>query len=137
MGSGSICDTECSVYFHKHTVTMYDLNGRPLLEVWKDNTGAKLWRFSLRPQNFTPFATKEDIKAFTFVPYTAGNSSYLQAFSAYDLLILEALLRYFRSDAGSQTNQCGWMTSSLENFPLRLAWHIKTQPSTSHRLMRH
>ena len=58
MGSGSICDTECSVYFHKHTVTMYDLKGRLLLQVWKDNTGAKLWRFSLCPQNSTPFATE-------------------------------------------------------------------------------
>ena len=54
MGLGNICDTECSMYFHKCKVTIYDPHGLPLLQGWQENKGAKLWQFSLRPQMCTP-----------------------------------------------------------------------------------
>ena len=71
-----------------------------MLQGWRDNKGAKLWRFSLRPQTATTSDTKEDGQAFTVVPYAAGNSSDLQAFSAYDSPRVEALLRYFYAAVG-------------------------------------
>ena len=92
MGLICICDTEFSVHFHKNTVTIYEPQVIPLLQVWRDNKGANLWRFSLCPQTSTPSATEEDIQASTLVSYTAGNSSGLQAFSAYDLPSVEALV---------------------------------------------
>ena len=100
IGLGIICDTEWSVNFHNHTVTIYDPQGSPLIQGWWDNTGAKLWRFAPRPQNSTPYATEEDRQAFTVVPYADGNYSDLQAFSAYDLPIVEALVRYFHAATG-------------------------------------
>ena len=134
---GSICDTECSVNFHNHTVTIYDSQGSPLIQGWRDNTGAKLWRFVLHHQNPTPSDTEEDRQAFTAVPYSSGNSSDLQAFSAYDFPSVEAPVRYFHAAAGSQSNQRGWIPSSMSTLPLGLAWHIIMHPSNAHRLMIH
>ena len=34
VGLGHICDNECSVHFHKCTVTIYDPQGLPLLQGW-------------------------------------------------------------------------------------------------------
>ena len=99
MGLGSICDTECSMHFHKHTVTIYDPQGSPLLQGWRYNIAAKIWRFALCPQNSTPSNTEEDRQAFTVVPYTSGNSSDIQASSAYYVPRVEALVRYFHSAA--------------------------------------
>ena len=92
MGFGRICDNKCSINLHKHTVTVYEPQGIPFLQGWRYNTDAKLWRFALCPQNSTPSATEEDIQASTLVSYAAGNSSGLQAFSAYDLPSVEALV---------------------------------------------
>ena len=88
------------MYFHKHTVAIYDLQGIPLIQGWRDNTGTNLWRFALRPQNSTPSAKEKDRQAFTFVPYTSGNYSNIQAFSAYDFPSMESLVRYFHVAAG-------------------------------------
>ena len=100
MGFGIICDNKCSIKFHKHTVTVYEPQGSPFLQGWWYNTDAKLWRFAFCPQNSTPSATEEDRQAFIFVPYVAGNSSDLQAFSAYDFPSMESLVRYSHVAAG-------------------------------------
>ena len=97
---GRIYDTEYSVQLHKHTVTIYDPQGSPLPQGWRENICAKLWNFALHPKNSTPSNTKEDRQAFTIVPYAAVNPSYLQAFSAYEFPIVEALKRYFHAAAG-------------------------------------
>ena len=100
MGLGSICDIEFSMQFHKHTAKIYDPQGSPLLQRWRDNIFTKLWRFTLCTQMFTPSTTEKGRQAFTAVPYAAGNSSDLQAFSAYEFPRVEALVRYFRAAAG-------------------------------------
>ena len=48
---------------------MYDPQGSPLLQGCRDNKGANLWRFDLRPQTSTPSDTEKDIQAFTVVTY--------------------------------------------------------------------
>ena len=58
MGLGSICNIDCSVQFHNYTVTIYDPQGLPLIQGWRDNTGAKLLRFARRPQSYTPYYTE-------------------------------------------------------------------------------
>ena len=86
------------MHFHKFTVTIYDLQGIPLLQGWQDSKGSKLWCFSLRPQNFTPYYAEKYGQAFTVIP--KSKSSDLQAFSAYDLPNVEALVRYVHVAAG-------------------------------------
>ena len=83
MGLGSICDAECSVHFHKFTVKIYDSQGIPLIQVWQDKKIANLRRFSLQPQNSITSSADKYGQAFTVVPNS--KSSYLQAFSAYNL----------------------------------------------------
>ena len=95
---GSISDAECSVDFHKFTVTIYDPQVIPLLQGWQYNKGAKLWIFDLQPQSSTPYSEDKDGQAFTVVPNS--KSSDLQAFSAYDLPNVEALVRYVHVAAG-------------------------------------
>ena len=79
MGLASICDNECSVHFQKCKVTIYDPQLLPLLQGWRDNKGAKLWLFSLRPQSSTPSSTEEDGEEFTIVPKSGFKFSNLQA----------------------------------------------------------
>ena len=55
---------------------------------------------AFRPKKSNPSATDEDIQAFTVFPYASGKSSDLQAFSDYELPIVEALVRYVHSAAG-------------------------------------
>ena len=93
MGLKIICDTECSVQFHKYTVIIYDPQGIPLLQGWRDNTGAKLWRFPLCPQSPTSSSTEEERQEFTVVPKSGVKYSDIQAFSYSDLTSVEALVR--------------------------------------------
>ena len=95
---GSISDAECSVDFHKFTVTIYDPQVIPLLQGWQYNKGAKLWIFDLQPQSSTPYSEDKDGQAFTVVPNS--KSSDLQAFSAYYLPSVESFVRYFHDAAG-------------------------------------
>ena len=57
MGLVSICDTEWFVHFHKHTVTINDPKGSTFIQGWRDNKGAKIWRFSLCPHTSIPYDT--------------------------------------------------------------------------------
>ena len=61
---------------------------------------AKIWRFALRLQTFTPSDTEEYRQAFTAVPYASDNYSNLQALSAYELTSVEALVNYFHAATG-------------------------------------
>eukprot|EP00804_Cyclotella_cryptica_P006571 CCRYP_021176-RA/>CCRYP_021176-RA protein AED:0.48 eAED:0.43 QI:0/0/0/0.85/0/0/7/0/757 len=49
MGIGKLCDNNCRVVFDKTTVTVFANNGSILLQGWREQHGAKLWRFSLIP----------------------------------------------------------------------------------------
>ena len=113
---GSICDTECFVHFHKYTVTIYDPQGLPLLQGWQENTGAKLWRFSLCPQSSNTYSTEEYEKEFTVIPKSGVKFSNLQAFSAYDLPSVEALVRYFHTDTGFPVKSMWMGTIKDGNF---------------------
>ena len=107
---GSICDTECSVHFHKCTVTIYESQGLLLLQGWQDNKFPKLWRFSLRPQISTPSSTKEVGQAFTVVPNPGVKSSDFQYFSTYVLPSVESLVQYLYAASGSPVKST-WLDS--------------------------
>ena len=48
-GIGNLCDKDCKVLFTKHSVSIYDSNDQPFSKGWRETSGAKLWRISLRP----------------------------------------------------------------------------------------
>ena len=48
-GVGNLCDKDCKVLFTKHSVSIYDSRYQPFLKGWRETSGAKLWRISLRP----------------------------------------------------------------------------------------
>ena len=82
--------------FTKDAVIVYNPQQQPILSGWRETTGAKLWRISLNP----------DQAHLPIIPETATTST-LQAFSAYDLPSVEALVEYFHAAAG---------------FPVRDTW---------------
>ena len=53
----NICDKDCKVLFTKDSVSIYDSNDQPFLKGWRETSGAKLWRISLRP-DVTPDLAK-------------------------------------------------------------------------------
>ena len=91
-----ICDANCKVTFTKNNVIIYDQGGSPILTVWRERNGSRLWRIALTP-------TPEEL------PTMSNNADYtnLKAYSAYDLPIVEALVRYFHASDG---------------FPVRTTW---------------
>ena len=48
LGIGNLCDKDCRVIFTKHSVIIYDRNNKPIFKGWRETSGAKLWRISLR-----------------------------------------------------------------------------------------
>ena len=102
MGLGSICDANCTVLFSKAAVTIFDPQGKPLLQGWRDRHGAKLWRFALRPTT-APQAHSSSVateQAYVAMAAPSIEASNLHAFSAYDLPSVEALVRYLHAAAG-------------------------------------
>ncbi len=86
VGIGPFCDADCSVTFTKTDVTVYDPKGQPIISGWRESTGSKLWRFALYPTDVWH--------------QPKSNHASLQAFSAYDLPSVEALVYYFHAAAG-------------------------------------
>jgi len=105
IGIGPICDTDCQVLFSKAEVTVFGPDGSPILRGWRDDAGAKLWRFALRPD-------KDDLP-----PRRADTqSSSLAAFSAYDLPSVEALVRYLHAAAGFPVKKTWLAAIKAGNF---------------------
>ena len=67
LGIGNLCDKDCKVLFTKYSVIIYDNNDQPFLKGWRETSGSKMWRISLRPDlrpdfdKLTP--SNEDTKA--------------------------------------------------------------------------
>ena len=94
LGIGNLCDQDCKFLFKKHSVIIYDRNNKPFLKGWRETSGAKLWRISLRPDLANCLPCHEDPMA------NSQEEATLEAFSAYDLPSIEALVIYFHAAAG-------------------------------------
>ena len=99
LGIGNLCDKDCKVLFTKHSVSIYDIKNQPFLKGWREKSGAKLWRISLRlylrPDVAKCLPSNEDTKADS-----QEKQANIEAFSAYDLPYVEALVIYFHAAAG-------------------------------------
>ena len=52
LGIGKLCNHGCTVLCDSNAVTVFSKDNKNILpKGWRDTTGAKLWRFSLRPEN--------------------------------------------------------------------------------------
>jgi len=105
IGIGPICDADCQVLFSKTDVTVFSPDGSPILQGWRDEAGAKLWRFALRPD-------KDDLP-----PRRADTqASSLAAYSAYDLPSVVALVRYLHAAAGFPVKKTWLAAIKAGNF---------------------
>lgn len=95
VGLGPFCDADCTVTFTKTDVTVYAPDGTPIITGWREADGAKLWRFALCPPDTEVWH------------HPSSKHATLQAFSAYDLPSVKALVRYYHATAG---------------FPVRSTW---------------
>ena len=89
IGVGPLCDADCTFTFTSTAVVVRDPQGNPLLTGWREQSGPRLWRIALQPDETT----------LPSMPY-GSNKTTLQAYSAYDLPSFAALIRYFHASAG-------------------------------------
>ena len=48
LGIGPLCNRGCKVIYDKHVVHILDETSKVLLQGWREPTGTRLWRFSLK-----------------------------------------------------------------------------------------
>ena len=89
IGVGPLCDTDCTVPFTSESVIVRDTRVMPVLIGWHQNSGPRLWRIALQ--------LGED--NLPRMPHTA-NMTKLEAYIAYDLPIVAALIHYFHGASG-------------------------------------
>ena len=86
---GPLCDADCTVTFTRAAVIVRDAQGSPVLKGWLEQSGPHLWRIALQSGESNLPHMPQD-----------ANRTTLKAYSAYDLLSVEALIRYFHATAG-------------------------------------
>ena len=96
MSIGPLCDHGCHVLYEKTTVTVFTKDGTIILRGWRDPVGAKLWRFSLRPEDH-PAVPPE----WNSVP---------TALNAHDLPSVGYLVRYLHTATGFPVKST-WITA--------------------------
>ena len=130
IGVGPLCDADCTVIFTPAAVVVRDSRGIPVLTGWHENSVPPLWRIALQPD-------KEHLPK---MPNTAHRTT-LEAYSAYDLPSVEALIRYFHAASGYPVRST-WLTAiSAGNYlswpGLTLANATKYCPSDTATIMGH
>ena len=89
IGVGPLYDADCTVPFTRAAVIVRNSQVSPVLTGWRDKSGPRLWKISLQPGDSN----------LPHMPHDANRTT-LKAYSAYDLPIVEALIRYFHAAAG-------------------------------------
>ena len=93
---GSLCDADCSAYFNKTTVTIFNPAGLPILHGYRETAGARLWRFNLCAT--TPSARPPALAALAHLATTPTPTE--SARRAYDLPSTPALIGFLHATAG-------------------------------------
>ena len=53
IGVGPLCDADCTVTFTSADVLVWDMHGNPVLTGRREQSGPRLWRISLQPDETT------------------------------------------------------------------------------------
>ena len=122
VGVGTICDEECIVLFAKNDVTVFSTGGKPILTGWRKNEMPKLWRFALRPN-----------KELLLHQTTESKKTTLSAYSAYNLPIVEALLRCMHAASGFPVKSMWLRAIKRGNLRRGQALHTQISPSISQK----
>ena len=86
---GPLCDAGCTVTFTRESVIVRDTRGTPVFTGCREDSGPRFWRIALQPGEAN----------LPIMPHTT-NMDKLEAYSAYDLPSVPALIRYFHAAAG-------------------------------------
>ena len=105
IGLGPLCDADCTVTFTRVAVIVRDSRVIPVLIVWREQSGPRLWRIALQPGESN----------LPKMPHNA-NSTTIEAYSAYDLPSVEALIRYFHAAAGYPVHSTWLKAISSGNY---------------------
>ena len=90
LGTGKLCNHGCKVLFDSNAVTVFSkYNQGILLKGWQDTTGAKLWRFSLCPEDHP----------ITHPSIHPAAPATLTSLNAHDLPSVGALIHYLHAAA--------------------------------------
>ena len=103
LGIGVLCDQDCKVLFTIRSVIIYDKDNKPFLTEWIETVRAKLWRISLNQD-------LSDIPPFPEDHNATPEEATIEAYSAYDLPSVEALVKYFHAAAGYPMRST-WLTA--------------------------
>ena len=98
IGIGQFCNADCTIQFTKQAVSVFNPASATILWGWQELTGPKLWHFAHHPT------------ASPQAPPDATTTS-LQAFSAYDLPCVEALVHYYHATASFFIVKSTWMST--------------------------
>ena len=98
---GPLCDADCTVTFTHAAVIESYARGIPVLTGWRENSGPCLWRITLQP----------DEENLPKIPNTAHRTT-LEAYSAYELHSVEALIHYFHAAEGYSVRYT-WLTAII------------------------
>ena len=127
---GPLCDAACTVTFTHDAVIVRDTRGIPVLTVWREHYRPRLWRIALQPGESN----------LPKMPHTAHRTT-LEAYSAYDIPSVEALIRYFHAAAGYPVHSTWLNAISAGNYSswtgLALANSTKYYPSATSTIMGH
>ena len=93
-----LCDENCTVLFTKHTVNVFDPEGKTILTGWRDQSVPHMWRLSLLPTDNTPPTPPN------------AQSAKETALSTYYLPSVEALIRFYHDASGFPTKST-WIQS--------------------------
>ena len=96
---GPLCDTDCTVTFTHAAVIVRDARDMPVLTGWRENSGPRLWIIALQ-------TGEENLPR---MPNTAKSTT-LEAYRAYDLPSVDALIRYFHLAKGYPVRS-KWLTA--------------------------
>ena len=115
-GICNIFDKYCKVLLTKNSVIIYDRNNQPFLKGWRETSGARLWRISLRLDLRTDIANCPPYHEDTEADAQEEEEATLEAFSAYDLPSVEALVTYFHAAAGYPVRDTWLKTIKAGNY---------------------
>ena len=126
-----MCDVDYTVIFINHAVTIYSTIRNLIIKGWSEADAPYIWCMYLLPTSAgTPQLSSPDV-----------HKTSLQAFIAYDLPSVEALVRYFHAASGLPV--CGTWLKDIKsgNFTywLGLTYHnyAKYYPTTNKTLKGH
>ena len=114
-GIGDLCDRYFKVLFTKNSVIIYDSDNQPFLRGWRETSGPRMWRISLRPDVRTDLANFPPCHEYPKADAQEEEST-LEAFSAYDLPFVEALVVYFHAAAGYPVRDMWLKVIKADNY---------------------